>query len=312
MLSFLDAGVNVKGASNENFAREIMELFTMGVGNYTEKDIREAARAFTGWEIRNGQFFANQAEFDAGEKTVLGKTGSWTGQDVVRICLEQKAAARFVVGKLYRFLISESEAPAPELIDPLADLFRTAYDFGKLLETMLRSNLFFGEHAYRARIKAPVDYVLGMARGLEARMGTQNNTLNLTTVLENLGQNVFHPPSVKGWDGGQTWLNGQTLLFRQNLALDMARRPAGYRQPATALVLARAHGKETDDDRAAFFLELFLQGDVDPETRKRVLDYARVAGSQKSPSYWTAEDVAENRVISLCHLVMTLPEYQLD
>jgi uncharacterized protein (DUF1800 family) len=312
MMVWLDTVQSKKGQPNENYARELMELFSLGIGNYTETDIREAAKAFTGWEIRNGEFYANKNEHDQSEKTVLGQRGNWSGVDVVRICLEQKAAPRFIVRKLYRFLISEAEAPAAELIDPLAESFRKDYDFGKLVETMLRSNLFFSETAYRSRIKPPVDYVLGMARGLEAHMGTQNNALNLTAALETLGQNVFHPPSVKGWDGGQTWLNGQTLLFRQNLALDMARRPAGYGQPATAFVLAEAHGKKTDAERAEFFLRLFLEDDVPEETRKTIFDYAASSSQQKLPAYWTAQDAAEHRVVSLCHLVMTLPEYQLS
>ncbi|MBO0697854.1 MAG: DUF1800 domain-containing protein [Zavarzinella sp.] len=312
MMVWLDTVQSKKGQPNENYARELMELFSLGIGNYTEKDIREGARAFTGWELKNGQFFSNKAQFDPTEKTFLGKTGKWTGEDIVRICLEQKAAPRFIVRKLYRFLISEGEAPSPDLIEPLAVEFANGYDFGKLVERMLRSNLFFSEHAYRARIKAPVDYVLGMARALEAHMGTQNAALNLTQAMENLGQNVFHPPSVKGWDGGQSWLNGQTLLFRQNLALDLARRPAGYREPSTAFRLAEAHGKKADEERAEFFLQLFLQRDVPEETRKRIFDYAKTASKHKVPAYWTQQDIAENRVISLCHLVMTLPEYQLS
>ena len=134
----------------------------------------------------------------------------------------------------------------------------------------------------------------------------------MTTALETLGQNVFHPPSVKGWDGGQTWLNGQTLLFRQNFGLELARRPAGYKEPATAYVLAKAHGKKTGEELAEFFLQLFLQGDVPAETRTRIFEYARSSTKQKLPSYWTEQDEAEHRVISLCHLVMTLPEYQVD
>jgi len=312
MMVWLDTVQSKKGQPNENYARELMELFSLGIGNYTEKDIREAARAFTGWEIKNGNFFNNTAQFDATEKSVLGKSGNWKGEDIVRICLDQPACSRFIVRKLYRFLISEADTPSAELVDPLAKQFANGFEFGKLVETMLRSNLFFSEHAYRARIKAPVDYVLGMARALEARMGTQSNTLNLTTALENLGQNVFHPPSVKGWDGGQTWLNGQTLLFRQNFALDMARRPVGYKEPSTAFALASTHGKKDDAELAGYFLDLFLQGDVPEETKKRVHDYAKTARDQKLPAYWTKQDVAEHRVISLCHLVMTLPEYQLD
>ena len=312
MMVWLDTVQSKKGQPNENYARELMELFSLGIGHYTEKDIREAARAFTGWEIRNGKFHDNKAQFDATEKTVLGKTGKWTGEDVVRICLAQKAAPRFIARKLYRFLISENEAPPNHLIEPLAAEFADGYDVHRLVERMLRSNLFFSPHAYRAKIKAPVDYVLGICRGLELQTGTQNAALNLTTTLENLGQSVFHPPSVKGWDGGQTWLNGQTLLFRQNLALDLARRPAGYKEPAGAFKLADAHGKKADPDRAEFFLQLFLQGDVPEETRKRIVDYAKTASAQKLPKYWTKQDLEEHRVVSLCHLVMTLPEYQLD
>jgi uncharacterized protein (DUF1800 family) len=312
MMVWLDTVQSKKGQPNENYARELMELFSLGIGHYTEKDIREAARAFTGWEIKNGKFFDNKAQFDAGDKTVLGKSGKWAGEDIVRICLEQKAAPRFIVRKLYRFLISENEAPSNDLIEPLARDFADGYDIGRLVERMLRSKLFFSDHAYRARIKAPVDYVLGICRALESQMGTQNAALNLTSALENLGQNVFHPPSVKGWDGGQTWLNGQTLLFRQNLALDLARRSAGYREPATAFQVAESHGKKSDPDRADFFLQLFLQGDVPQETRQRIADYARSASTQKLPVYWTKQDINEHRVVSLCHLVMTLPEYQLD
>lgn len=312
MMVWLDTVQSKKGQPNENYARELMELFSLGIGNYTEKDIREAARAFTGWEIRDGKFFNNKTQFDATEKTILGKSGNFTGVDVVRICLEQKAAPRFIVRKLYRFLISEAEAPSDNLIEPLAQRFAADYDLGKLVETMLRSNLFFTEAAYRTRIKPPVDYVLGLARALESHMGTQNTSLNLTTILENLGQNVFHPPSVKGWDGGQTWLNGQTLLFRQNLALDMARRPAGFRQPASAHALAQAHGKKDYTVVTDFFLQLFLQGDVPKESRDRILDYSTKMAEQKLPSYWTDQDRAEHRYVSLCHLVMTLPEYQLS
>src|SRR5262249_39992993 len=147
---------------------------------------------------------------------VLGKTGKFKGEDIVNICLEQKSAPYFVAGKLFRFLISETTAPTPELLEPLASQFRrSGYDFGALLETVLRSNLFFSETAYRTRVKAPVDFALGIVRALEGRIGT----LVLPTALEDLGQNVFYPPSVKGWDGGPSWLNAQTLLFRQNLAL---------------------------------------------------------------------------------------------
>ena len=107
MLIWLDGRDSKKGNANENYGRELMELFSLGIGHYTEKDVREAARAFTGWEIKDDAAVFNAARHDAGEKTVLGQTGKWKGDDIVRICLEQKSAPGFIVGKLYRFLVSE-------------------------------------------------------------------------------------------------------------------------------------------------------------------------------------------------------------
>src|SRR5262249_10159525 len=226
----LDTVHSKKGQPNENYARELMELFSLGIGHYTEKDIREAAKAFTGWEIQNAKYYFNESQFDSGTKSVLGKSGNLKGEDIVDICLNQPSCPRFIAGKLFRFLISESIVPAPELIEPLAVQFRASdFNIRKLVETMLRSNLFFAPEAYRSRIKAPVDFVLGIVRGLEIRV----SLTALGTALETLGQNLFAPPSVKGWDGGQTWLNGQTLLFRQNLALALSSRDGAYvRRPA--------------------------------------------------------------------------------
>ncbi|MCE9532128.1 MAG: DUF1800 domain-containing protein [Planctomycetes bacterium] len=313
MMVWLDTVQSKKGMPNENYARELMELFSLGIGNYTEQDIREAARAFTGWEIKDGKFFNNTAQFDGTEKTFLGKAGKWKGEDIVRLCLEQKACPRFITRKLFRYLISETLDATDNLIDPLAEQFGRGYDFGKLVETMLRSNLFFSEHAYRARIKGPVDFVLGIVHALEARIGVTN----LARSLETLGQNVFNPPSVKGWDGGQTWLNGQTLLTRQNLALTLCETRKKEKEldrdsaPLPVLV-ANRQGKSRDEDLVDFFLNLYLQGDVAAETRKKLVDYSKQAKTQAYPAYWSDQRKAEHRVTSVCHLVLTLPEFQLD
>src|SRR5262245_16045951 len=161
MMVWLDIRDSKKKDPNENYAREIMELFSLGIGHYTEKDIREAARAFTGWEIQGDQVVFNDKEFDKSEKTVLGKTGNLKGEDVVNICLEQKACPAFLATKLYRFLVSETTPATPELLAPLAEQLRKSdYDFGGLVKTMLKSNLFFSTTAYRARIKSPVDFAL--------------------------------------------------------------------------------------------------------------------------------------------------------
>jgi uncharacterized protein (DUF1800 family) len=310
MLIWLDTRDSKKGNPNENYARELMELFSLGIGHYTEKDIREAARAFTGWEIEGDKALFNDKQHDDGEKTVLGQKGNWKGEDIVRICLEQKSTPSFLVGKLYRFLVSETVPATSELIEPLAEQFKKSdYDFGDLVKTVLSSNLFFAPPVYRTRIKAPVDFALGIARALEGRVGTTA----LAVALDQLGQNVFHPPSVKGWDGAQSWLNGQTLLFRQNLALALTStedvRFSNRTDPAS---LVRNHGKKTDEEILDFFLELFLQGDVPAETRAKLSDYQQRSRKQSFPVYWTEADAADHRVRTLCHLVLTLPEFQLD
>jgi uncharacterized protein (DUF1800 family) len=310
MLVWLDGRDSKKGNPNENYARELMELFSLGIGHYTEKDVREAARAFTGWEIQGDTAVFNPRQHDDGPKTVLGQTGHWGPDDVVRICVEQKSAPAFIVGKLYRFLVSESVPASPELLAPLAEQFKkSGYNFGELVRTVLSSNLFFSPLVYRTRVKAPVDFVLNIVRGLEGKIGTTA----LAQALEQLGQNVFSPPSVKGWDGGRTWLNGQTLLFRQNLALALtSTEDARFGRRADPAALARLHGRKTDEELVDFFLTVFLQGDVPPETRSRLLAYQRRAHQLPVPVYWTAEDAADHRVRTLCHLVLSLPEFQLD
>ncbi len=309
MMVWLDTCLSKKGMPNENYARELMELFSLGIGHYTEKDIREAARAFTGWEITNGQGVFNPQQHDDGEKTVLGKTGKFKGEDIVNICLEQKSAAYFICGKLYRFLISETTPATDEVLEPLAAQFRKSdYDFGALVETVLRSNLFFGSAAYRGRIKAPVDFALGIVRALEGKTGTTA----IATTLEELGQNVFYPPSVKGWDGGPTWLNGQTLLTRQNLTLSLtSTEDARFGRRTDPAALAKKHGKK-GPELVDFFVKLFLQGDVPAESRSRLVEYQKHSEKQTYPVYWTKEDAEDQRVRSLCRLVLTLPEFQLD
>ncbi|HWG47481.1 MAG TPA: DUF1800 domain-containing protein [Gemmataceae bacterium] len=310
MLIWLDTRNSKKGSPNENYARELMELFSLGIGHYTEKDIREAARAFTGWEIQGAKVVFNKNQHDDGKKTVLGQTGNWKGADIVRICLEQKAAPPFLVGKLYRFLLSETVPATAELLTPLAEQFKqSGYDFGALLKTMLSSNLFFSPIVYRTRVKSPVDFVLGIVRGLEGKIGTTA----LSQSLEQLGQNIFSPPSVKGWDGSRTWLNGQTLLFRQNLALALtSTQDVRFGRRTDPAILARKYDKKSDTDLVDFFLRLFLQGDVAAETRTHLLDYQQHAHQLPMPVYWTATDAADHRIRALCHLVLSLPEFQLD
>jgi uncharacterized protein (DUF1800 family) len=309
MLVWLDGKDNIEGKPNENYARELMELFTLGIGHYTEKDVREAARAFTGWMILNNEPVLSQALHDKGVKTVLGQTGKWKPNDIVRICLAQKAAPVFLCGKLFRFLVSDTIAPSPELLAPLAEQYRqTGFDTAAVVRTILSSNLFFSDQVYRTKVRSPVEHALGIVRALEGQVGTTA----LAGSLEQLGQNLFNPPSVKGWDGGTAWLNGQTLLFRQNLALALcSTEDPRFGTRVDPAALARKHGKSDDAEMVDFFLHLFLQGDVPAESRRRLLDYQKKAHAVKAPVYWTEQDAADHRVRSLCHLVLTLPEFQL-
>jgi uncharacterized protein (DUF1800 family) len=310
MMVWLDTNQSRKGKPNENYARELMELFSLGIGHYTETDIREAARAFTGWQIAAGKAAFESDNHDDGDKTVLGKTGKFSGADIVNICLEQKSAPSFIAGKLFRFLVSETITPTPELLEPLATQLRKSdYNFGALVEIVLRSNLFFATEVYRTRVKAPVDFALGIVRTLEGHIGT----IVLATALEDLGQNVFYPPSVKGWDGGEAWLNGQTLLFRQNLSLSLtSTEDDRYGRRTDPAALAKKYGKKSDTEIVDFFLRLFLQGDVPAESRRQLMRYMEQSHKQTFPVYWTSEDIANHRVRALCHLVLTLPEFQLD
>jgi hypothetical protein len=320
MLVWLDTVQSQRNQPNENYARELMELFSLGVTsarrpgqrNYTEDDIRQAARAFTGLRLQQGRAVFREADHDPGEKNVLGQRGRWRADDIVRICLEQESAPYFIVRKLFRFLISETLEPTPALLEPLAAEFRRSdYDFGALAERMLRSNLFFSPQAYRTRIKSPVDYVLGIVRALSSERGV--GTVELGRALEGLGQRLFYPPSVAGWEGGRAWLNGQTFLLRQNLALALtSTNDARFGRRLDPAPLLRRHEAASNEQKVDFLLRLLLQGDVPAASRDRLLQYAADAERQSYPVYWTEQDAANHRTRTLCHLVLCLPEYQLD
>jgi hypothetical protein len=221
MLIWLDSNQNVKGAPNENYAREVMELFSLGVGNYSEKDVQEAARAFTGWHHAPDQsaFDFNRDLHDDGPKTIFGRAGNWGGDDVLRLCGDHPACARFLVGKLYAFFVSETPPPRA-LLAPLEDRFRRSdYDIAELVRTILGSRLFFSAHAYRRRVKWPVEYALGAVRAVAPDRVPLGDLID---PLAKMGQVLFAPPNVKGWRTGTDWLNSATLLARNNFAETVA------------------------------------------------------------------------------------------
>jgi len=218
MLSFLDAGVNVKGASNENFAREIMELFTMGVGNYSEKDVREAARAFTGWNYKGLKFVVNKDQHDDGEKTFLGKTGRFDGGDVIDIILQQPATADYIAGKIYRFFVRQDLSP--EFQKQLGSVLRqNNYEISPLLEKMFLSRDFYSPASVGTHIKSPVELAVTTYKKLGLKNAPGVPDFNSSTAA--LGQQLFSPPTVAGWAGGQSWITPGLLLERGNFARDV-------------------------------------------------------------------------------------------
>ena len=214
MLVYLDNGENRKDHPNENFGRELLELFTMGVGNYTERDIREASRAFTGWTNDGVEFRFDAENHDFGEKTFLGRTGAFDGEDIIDIILEAPVTAEFIAGKLYRFLVREELDPATRRA--LGDTFReSGYELRPLLRRIFLSRDFYSPASVATQIKSPVQLVVSTYRKLGlTRLPTIPDFNRLTA---GLGQTLFNPPNVAGWAGGRTWITPALLLERGNL-----------------------------------------------------------------------------------------------
>ena len=214
MLLYLDNRLNVKGNANENYAREILELFSLGIGNYTENDIKEAARAFTGWRNQGLTFIDDREQHDEGMKTVFGQTGNWDGEDIVDLILQQEAAGEFVAGKMYRFFVRDEISD--QMLDEIAARLRdNNYALKPFLRTLFLSQDFYSEHSLGTQIKSPVQFLVSTYRklGLEKIPGTPY----FPAATNLLGQALGNPPNVKGWDGGRAWLNPSTILLRNNL-----------------------------------------------------------------------------------------------
>ncbi|MBL1222917.1 DUF1800 domain-containing protein [Chryseobacterium sp. L7] len=211
MLNFLNNQQNKKGHPNENFAREVMELFTMGRGNYTEKDIREGARAFTGWGYnKEGHFKERKNLHDEGSKQFLNKTGNFTGTDILNIILEQKATAAFITGKIYRFFVNENADS--RIVEQLStDFYNSGYDIKKLMNTIFSSTWFYDKKNIGNRIKSPIELMAGMMRMLPMNI---QNPENLIVYQKLLGQMLLYPPNVAGWPSGRSWIDSSTLMLR--------------------------------------------------------------------------------------------------
>jgi uncharacterized protein (DUF1800 family) len=273
LLIFLDAQVNRKGQPNENLGRELMELFTLGVGHYTETDVKEAARTLTGWGVAQGAFHESLAHHDDGEKTLLGRRGRWRGDDLVRLLLEHPATARRVAWRVGEMFLGENAVDAAALDGLAAGLRQHQLHIGWAVETVLRSRAFFAEANLGNRVLGPVEYVVGVPRALE-QFQPPPSSLLLGEWAARLGQNLFYPPNVAGWPGGRGWLGTQAIIGRANYAAALVEgelsQPA---RPLDGIALAERHGRGRDlDDLVTFYAELLTGSPPEPAWRRRLHD----------------------------------------
>ncbi len=308
MLRWLDNNSNRKNSPNENYARELMELFTMGVGNYTEQDVREGARAFTGWFAnRDGSFAFNRGQHDTGQKTFLGRTGPWDGDDVLDIILEQPVTARFIAEKLFTFFVHDH--PSPTTINRLADGFRgSGYSIRTLVRAILKSPEFLSDEAYHALVKSPPELVVGMLKALdvgELASGTPST-------LRRMGMDLFNPPNVAGWNWGTGWISSATMLERANAAAQFTTQRgdnAKYGMDPNALV-ARL-GAPSAQQLVDAALDLLVDGDAQPAARAQLAQYMNT-GYTGAPEAFTSDRQRVDRAVrGLAHLIMSMPVYQM-
>jgi uncharacterized protein (DUF1800 family) len=242
VLEYLDAPANRRGHPNENLARELMELFTLGIGHYTEADVKEAARCLTGWGVEEDKFAESAARHDGGEKTVLGKTGKWTGTDLVNQLLKHPATADRLASKLVKTFFGEGACPA-EAVKELADGVRERdLDISWAVGTVLRSRLFFADANVRTRVTAPAEFVAGAVRSL-GLFDPAPSTLAMADWSARMGQDLFDPPNVGGWPGGRAWVTSRSLIARANYAAALVEGPnAGRPDPYDPAAGAKAAG----------------------------------------------------------------------
>jgi uncharacterized protein (DUF1800 family) len=271
LLVYLDTPANRKGKPNENLARELMELFTLGVGHYTERDVKEAARTLTGWGVAKDEFREDAEQHDAGEKTVLGQTGRWTGDDLVKMLLDHPATAGRLAARLCEHFMGEGAVHAAAA-RALADGLRERnLDIGWAVGTVLRSQAFFAEANLGTRILGPAEYVVGAARALEL-FDPPPSTLVLAEFVAHLGQDLFYPPNVGGWPGGRDWISARGAVGRSNYAVALLEGEPVGRPALDPLALARRHGRAADLETAvSFHAELLLGSPPAPAWRERLL-----------------------------------------
>lgn len=343
MIMWLDNQDNHASNINENYGREILELFSMGVGNYTEDDIKETARAFTGWSIVNPEYMSikmrnntmrpfgymswqfqyNEDDHDHGEKTILGETGDWNGEDAVRIICKQEATARFLARHLYHFFVADEppvpqwphEPPGdPQAIETLVKVyFDSGYNITSMLEAIFKSDFFKSETVRYARIKSPAEIVVGTMRlAGPIRNLPSDDAAAASSACANMGQALLRPPSVEGWQGGTEWINTGAYVERVNFASRILKdtHKSGVRDIIDRIKSKADVDSMTSDNLVDACLDVLGPLEVTESTRTGLKEYA----SKYTDLSWGDPSEAanfDNAASTLIQLVVSGHEYQM-
>jgi uncharacterized protein (DUF1800 family) len=325
MMIYLDLQQNRKEHPNENWARELMELFTVGIGNYTEQDIREAARAFTGYRIdlTTQQFRFARLQQDSGTKTFMGRSGPLGGDEVIDILVQQPACARFIGRKLWRFFVEDD--PSPQTVDGIAGRIRAHnFEMRPVLRELFETEDFYSERAMGMQIKSPVQFLLQTCKVLDAPLPSPNASQN---AMRQMGQILLAPPNVKGWDGGKAWISTSTLLFRYNFANYLingdAMLPANgpRRQPGADLAFRQGVRTVEQIRRDPIDLNKVIPEELRTKPEELV-SHLSLLLFQRQPQdkdirtftqYLEARkpDTGDETMRGLLHLMMSTPEFQM-
>src|SRR5713101_4137535 len=317
MLFFLDLTTSRKNAPNENYARELMELFTLGLGHYTQRDVYEGAAALTGWHIRGltSQYYPQ--DHNDLVKTYLGHTGNLDYKDVINILANHPATPWFIARKLFTFFAYEN--PSDDDLKPLVDTYvQSGHNMGEVMRTLLLSPQFSAARAYRSRIKSPVEFTVGAYRA----MNINGNGTGLPTITTLMGQTLFDPPNVAGWPGDKVsalWLNSGTWMTRLNYVDLLLARGTVARAGATPLVdmqgIVNTHQLNSPEHFVDHFSSFLVDGEIASDRRTQLLDYFTTKDSSSRGAPITLGNGASyplGRVRGALYLMMASPEYQLN
>ncbi|RUA20480.1 MAG: hypothetical protein DSY79_10995 [Chloroflexi bacterium] len=334
MIVWLDNNENHGTAINENYGRELLELFSMGIGNYSEDDIKGCARAFTGWTLGNAEYMSIRAskdsiwpygriawhfdyreeDHDDGEKTFLGETGNFNGEDIIAIIVKQESTARFVATRLFQFFAADviTEAGEKTIEEMMATYFSSGYEIRDMLRTLFHSDYFKSEEARFARVKGPVEMVVGAIRMAGNYQNPALGIEKISNTMLYMGQGLLQPPTVEGWHEGSEWIDSGALVERVNFA---AKELSDVSSPGVRSIIHRLEagadqGVLDPADLADGCLDLLGPIEVSEETRSVLVEYAARQGDLDLSGHQPGDE-AEKRVGNMLRLVAATREYQL-